>query len=86
MKLFLRIGIFFLPVISSVLLAFIFFKWSKGIRVLGVARIMERVAYHQGYLTVRGFVLQFLGAAIAIIGGHSVGREGPHAYLRRWYF
>ena len=72
---------FLLPVIASILLALLFYKYSKGIRVLGIARIMERVAYHQGYLTIRGFILQFIGAAIAIIGGHSVGREGPHAYL-----
>ncbi len=72
---------FLYPVIASIVLAIIFYKWSKGIRVLGVARVMERVAYHQGYLTVRGVVLQFVGAAVAIIGGHSVGREGPHAYL-----
>lgn len=72
---------FLFPVISSILLAFVFYKYSKGIRVLGVSRVMERVAYHQGHLTLRGFILQWVGAAIAIIGGHSVGREGPHAYL-----
>ncbi len=72
---------FAFPVIASLVLAFVFYKWSKGIRVLGVARVMERVAYHQGHLTLRGFFLQFIGAGVAIIGGHSVGREGPHAYL-----
>jgi len=72
---------FAFPVIASLILAFVFYKWSKGIRVLGVARVMERVAYHQGHLTLRGFFIQFIGAGVAIIGGHSVGREGPHAYL-----
>ena len=72
---------FLFPVISSIILALLFYKYSKGIRVLGVARVIERVAYHQGYLTPRGFILQLVGAAVAIIGGHSVGREGPHAYL-----
>ena len=72
---------FLFPVVASILLALLFYKWSKGIRVLGVARVMERIAYHQGYLTLRGFFIQFIGAGIAIIGGHSVGREGPHAYL-----
>jgi H+/Cl- antiporter ClcA len=32
-------------------------------------------------MTQRGFLLQFFGAAFAIISGHSVGREGPHVYL-----
>jgi len=72
---------FLLPAISGILLALLFYKSAKGIRVLGIARVMERMAYHQGYMTVRGFFMQFFGAAIAIIGGHSVGREGPHVYL-----
>ncbi len=72
---------FLFPAISGILLALLFYKSSKGIRVLGVARVMERMAYHQGYMTVRGFFMQFIGAALAIIGGHSVGREGPHVYL-----
>ena len=58
------------------------FRWfAKGIHVLGVARVMERMAYHQGRCNPRGFLLQFFGAALAIIGGHSVGREGPHIFL-----
>ena len=69
------------PIVSAVLLGLLFYKASNGIRVLGVASVMERMAYHQGYLTARGFMLQFVGAALAIIGGHSVGREGPHIYL-----
>jgi len=46
-----------------------------------VAAVMERMAYHQGHLSLRGLLLQFAGAAIAIVAGHSVGREGPHVYL-----
>lgn len=70
-----------LPVLGGLLLAALFKWWGKGIQVLGVARVLERMAYHQGYLTVREFVLQFIGAAVAIISGHSVGREGPHVHL-----
>ena len=72
---------FVFPIVASILLALLFYKFSKGIRVLGISRVMERMAYHQGYMTVRGFFMQFFGAALALIGGHSVGREGPHAYL-----
>lgn len=70
-----------LPVGGGLLLGIIFRLWSDGLHVLGIARVMERLAYHQGYLTLRGFFLQFWGAAVAIISGHSVGREGPHVYL-----
>lgn len=70
-----------LPLAGAVLLAIMFRWFARGLHVLGVARVLERMAYHQGYLTWRGFGLQFLGAAIAIISGHSVGREGPHIFL-----
>lgn len=70
-----------LPLAGALLLA-IMFRWlAKGLYVLGVARLLERMAYHQGHLSLREFLLQFFGAAIAIISGHSVGREGPHIFL-----
>ncbi|MCP5312393.1 MAG: chloride channel protein [Chromatiaceae bacterium] len=69
------------PVVAALLLAAMFRWFAAGIQVLGVARVMERMAYHQGRCTVRAFLLQFFGAALAIIGGHSVGREGPHIFL-----
>ncbi|WP_456407726.1 chloride channel protein [Thiolapillus sp.] len=70
-----------LPLTGAILLA-IMFRWlAKGLYVLGVARLLERMAYHQGHLSLREFLLQFFGAAIAIISGHSVGREGPHIFL-----
>ncbi|MTW22466.1 chloride channel protein [Allochromatium palmeri] len=70
-----------LPILGAVAIALLFLGFARGNPVLGVARVMERLAYHQGYMDVRGFVLQFLSAAIAILSGHSVGREGPHVYL-----
>jgi H+/Cl- antiporter ClcA len=42
---------------------------------------MERLAYHQGRLRFRHAVAQFFGAALSIISGHSVGREGPSVHL-----
>jgi H+/Cl- antiporter ClcA len=72
---------FALPIAGGLLIGLIF-KWaSGGIHVLGVARVMERLTYHEGHHTKRGFFLQFVGAAVAIISGHSVGREGPHIFL-----
>lgn len=69
------------PVVAALCLVWMFRWFGRGIQVLGVARVMERMAYHQGRCTVRAFLLQFFGAAIAIAGGHSVGREGPHIFL-----
>ncbi len=70
-----------LPILAGLFLILLFHFASKGIHVLGVARVMERMAYHQGYLGLRELLLQFFGAAAAIIGGYSVGREGPHVHL-----
>ncbi len=70
-----------LPLAGAILLALMFRWLAKGLYVLGVARVLERMAYHQGHLGPREFLLQFFGAAIAIVSGHSVGREGPHVYL-----
>lgn len=71
----------FLPLIGALLIAGLFFFCGGGIRMLGVANVLERMEYHQGRMSLRGFFLQFLGAAIAIVSGHSVGREGPHVHL-----
>jgi H+/Cl- antiporter ClcA len=70
-----------LPILGGLLLGFIFLRFSKGLYVLGIPRVIERLIYHQGHISLRGFLLQFFGAAIAIITGHSVGREGPHVFL-----
>lgn len=72
---------FLFPFISSLLLALMFYRFAKKERVFGVAHVMERMAYHQGHFSLRGFILQFVGAAIALVGGHSIGREGPHVHL-----
>jgi H+/Cl- antiporter ClcA len=70
-----------LPAAGGVAIGLLFLWTARGVYLLGVARIMERLAYHQGYLGARELVLQFLGAALAIVSGHSVGREGPHIFL-----
>ncbi len=70
-----------MPLLGGLAIGWAFSRQRKGIPVLGVPGVMERLAYHQGYLTLRSFIQQFFGAAVAIISGHSVGREGPHIFL-----
>jgi H+/Cl- antiporter ClcA len=72
---------FILPVIGGLVIGLLFRWTAGGNHLLGVARVIERLTYHQGYMSLRELVLQFVGAAIAIISGHSVGREGPHVHL-----
>lgn len=70
-----------LPVVAAILLAGMFRWFAGGIRILGIPHVLERMDRYQGRITPRAFALQFCGSALAIAGGHSVGREGPHVFL-----
>jgi H+/Cl- antiporter ClcA len=72
---------FCLPVVGGLLIGLVFKLLAKDKNSSGIVELLERMAYHQGYISMRRAVLQFLGAAIAIVSGHSVGREGPSVYL-----
>jgi H+/Cl- antiporter ClcA len=74
-------GRFLLPLAAALLMAVMFRWFSGGIRLLGIAHVLERMDRHQGRIGLRAFLLQFVGAALAIVGGHSVGREGPIVFL-----
>ncbi len=69
------------PVAGSILLGVIFLLVVRGPIRLGVIHVMERLAYHEGHLPLKHGLLQFFGGAIAIISGHSVGREGPSIHI-----
>ncbi|MDX1527893.1 MAG: chloride channel protein, partial [Gammaproteobacteria bacterium] len=66
-----------LPIAGGLLIGVIFQRASLGSRQVGVVHVMERLAYHSGRMPWRNAVLQFFGAALSIMSGHSVGREGP---------
>ena len=71
----------FLPLAGALLIGLVFHWLYKGPIQVGVVHVLERLQYHQGNLPVRNFIAQFIGAAISIISGHSVGREGPGVHL-----
>ncbi len=70
-----------LPIAGAILIAAIFKLFAKNDLSVGVSHVMERLSYHQGYLTIRSLILQYVGAAMAIISGQSLGREGPAIHL-----
>jgi len=70
-----------LPIAGGIIIGLILNTLSKELRMVGVVHVMERLNYHEGQLPWRNAVLQFFGAAISIISGHSVGREGPGVHL-----
>ena len=73
-----RIG---LPVAGGLIIGILMSSVSAATRKVGVDHVMERLAYHAGRLPWRNAVLQFAGATIAIVSGHSVGREGPSIHV-----
>ena len=70
-----------LPLAGGLLIGVMFQFLGAGERRVGILHILERLAYHQGHLPWRNAVVQFVGGAISIASGHSVGREAPSVHL-----
>lgn len=72
---------FLLVVAGSIVVGIIFSLFSKKNRQVGVAHVIEKLTYQQGYLPIKNAIAQFIGATIALITGQSIGREGPGVHL-----
>ncbi|MGH1538521.1 MAG: chloride channel protein [Gammaproteobacteria bacterium] len=70
-----------LPIAGALLIAILYKILVKKDSSVGVSHVMEKLSYHQGYLGIRNLILQYLGGAMAIISGQSLGREGPAIHL-----
>lgn len=70
-----------IPIYSGFMIGLLFTFLSGGNYVVGILYVLERLNYFQGHMHWRPLLMQFFGACIAIIGGHSVGREGPGVHL-----
>jgi CIC family chloride channel protein len=74
----LRLG---LCIIGGLVVGMLFSLADPASRQVGIVHVIERLAYHQGTLPLRNAALQFVGAAICMISGQSVGREGPNVHI-----
>ncbi|MEZ5536532.1 MAG: chloride channel protein [Thiolinea sp.] len=72
---------FAMPIVGSILLALLFVSVSHRYRQVGVLHVIERMQYHQGRMPFINMAVQFAGATLAILSGHSVGREGPGVHM-----
>ena len=70
-----------IPLWGGLVVGILFQVAPEAARIVGVVHVMERLAYYQGRLPLVNAVMQFFGAALSIIAGHSVGREGPAIHL-----
>lgn len=72
---------FMWPVIGSSVLILIFYLWPTAAKQVGMVNLFERLSYYQGSIPGKSLVLQFVSATVALVSGHSVGREGPSIFL-----
>jgi len=66
---------------GGILIGLLYRFSRESAHTVGVLHVLERLAQHQGRLPWRNTLVQFLGGAITMVAGHSVGREGPSAHL-----
>jgi chloride channel protein, CIC family len=66
---------------GGLFLGLLFYFVSRTPLRVGVIHVLERLSYHEGNLPLKNLLLQFIGAAVAIVSGLSVGREGPSVHL-----
>jgi H+/Cl- antiporter ClcA len=70
-----------MPIIGGLLIGLLFRGLDAEQRNTGILHVIERLSSYEGRLPWQNAVRQFIGTSIAIITGHSVGREGPGVHL-----
>ncbi|MCU7959893.1 MAG: chloride channel protein [gamma proteobacterium symbiont of Bathyaustriella thionipta] len=75
-------GILALPLLSGLLLGLLFNRLPESLRKVGIVHVVHQMR-HTGRpdLPWSNALVQFFAGAFAIIGGHSIDREGPSVHL-----
>ncbi|MCC7412129.1 MAG: chloride channel protein [Gammaproteobacteria bacterium] len=69
------------PLAGAVIAVLVMALLGRGRWRVGVVHVIERLAHNEGQLPLKNALLQFVGGAVVLIGGLSVGREGPAIHL-----
>lgn len=67
--------------IGGSILILLFSRVNPKYRSVGVPHVLHRLHHRRGHLPLPNFAMQWLGALIALLSGHSLGREGPAIHL-----
>lgn len=70
-----------LPLAGALALGLFLHTLAATDRRVGVAHVMHRLNYHQGYITLRSALVQFVAGVGTVVTGQSAGREGPAVHL-----
>ena len=71
-----------LPIAAGLMLGLIFDALPAAMRQVGVTHVLKVLQTPgQQRLRARNMLTQFFGAVVAIVGGHSVDREGPAVHI-----
>ncbi|MGO1502072.1 MAG: chloride channel protein [Marinobacter sp.] len=70
-----------LPLAGAVGIGLFLHRLATHDRKVGVVHVMERLNYHQGYITVKSALIQFVVGVATVVTGQSAGREGPAVHL-----
>ncbi|MCM0614378.1 chloride channel protein [Marinobacter sediminum] len=70
-----------LPLAGAAALGLMLHRLGTSNRRVGIVHVMERLNYHQGYITFRSAVVQFVSGVVTVVTGQSAGREGPAVHL-----
>lgn len=70
-----------LPLAGALSLGLLMHRLAVQDRKVGIVHIMERLNYHQGYISFRSAIVQFVSGVATVVSGQSAGREGPAVHL-----
>src|SRR5690606_26515335 len=70
-----------LPLAGALGLGLLLHRLAIHDRKVGIVHIMERLNYHQGYISFKSAVVQFVAGVTTVVSGQSAGREGPAVHL-----
>ncbi|TVO61342.1 chloride channel protein [Spiribacter vilamensis] len=70
-----------LPIAGAGLIGVYMRYAARGDPRTGIGFVIERTTYYEALLPLRNAINQLVVATIAIVSGHSVGREGPSVHL-----